>query len=154
MSSFYALSKQNEIKKKKILVTGSTSPRSTTLTVRAVPSPCRLLGSRDHENYTGPTKCLWNSKSHFSGEKSQNRLSETSKISRGSTMNQKVPQRFKIPTSMFFLVPLETELKLECGKERKSLTFFFFFRDKIASDGHPILGEESEVSLLGLTERG
>lgn len=32
--------------------------------------------------------------------------------------------------------------------------FFFFFRDKIASDGHHILGEESEVSLLGLTERG
>ena len=49
-----------------------------------------------------------------------NRLSETSGISRGSTVKQKVPQRFRILTNMFFFVPLETETKLECGKERKS----------------------------------
>lgn len=58
------------------------------------------------------------------GREKPNWLSETSGISRGSTTKQKVPQRFRILTNMFFFVPLETEIKLECGKERKSLTFF------------------------------
>lgn len=115
---------KTEQKEKKILVTGSTSPRSTMLTVRAVPSPRRLLCSARRENYTGPTQMPLELLSLILGREKPNRLSETSGISRGSTTKQKVPQRFRILTNMFFFVPLETEIKLECGKERKSLTFF------------------------------
>lgn len=143
---------QNRTKRKKILVTGSTSPRSTMLTVRAVPSPRRLLGSARPENYTGPTQMPLELLSLILRREKPNRLSKTSGISRGSTVQQKVPQRFRILTNMFFFVPLETEIKLECGKERKSFNFFFP-HDKIAYDEHCISGEESKVSLPGLMER-
>lgn len=109
--------------KKKILVTGSTYPRSTMLTVRTVPSSSRLLGSRDRVNYTGPTKCL-RIISLILRIKKWNQLLKTSKISRGYTINQKVPKIFKIHV---LLCTLGNRAQLECGKERKCFFKTFFF---------------------------
>lgn len=64
----------------------------------------------------GPTKCLQNCL--ILRIEKRNQLSETSKRSKGYTINQKVPQIFKILISMYFFVPLETELSWNAERRR------------------------------------
>lgn len=69
----------------------------------------KASGSREHVNYLGPQNAFRTISLILRIEK-RNQLSETSKRSKGYTINQKVPQIFKILISMDFFVPLETEL--------------------------------------------
>lgn len=70
--------------------------------------------------------------------KKPKQLSEASRVSGGFTTNQKVPEILRILPSVFFAVPLGTELSWNV--ERRGTVLTFCFHDKIASDLHRILG--------------
>lgn len=150
MSFFYALSKQNKTKQKScywqhISMKHHAHSPGCTISIQA-------SWQQSVRTALGPQHAF-RTVSLILRIKKRNRLSKTSKISRGSTINQKVPKRFKILTSMFFFVPLATELKLECGKERRYLTFFFFMIKQLVIDIKFWI-KNPRCSFLGLMELG
>lgn len=103
---------------RKIPVTGNSHPRGARARPAAPPSPSVWVG--DRVNCTGPRMPL--NTSLILRIKKQNQLANTSQVSTGCTINQKVATLQTLTAHV--LCTLGNGAQLECGEERKYIYIF------------------------------